>query len=53
MNPLEKAWRKRAAFRLRSFRKQRGYWPDRQILEAMKRGIQKAIAQGIQPRVEH
>lgn len=53
LNPLRSAWRKRAARNLRRFRKVRGYWPHRSIVNAMKLGIEQCIQQGIKPPVEH
>jgi hypothetical protein len=53
VTPLRDAWRKRLANSLRKFRKVRGYWPDRSIVSAMKRGIEQCIDQGIKTPVEH
>lgn len=43
------AWRKRLAWRLRSFRKVMGRWPDRQIVAAAKSGIDQAVEQRMMP----
>lgn len=50
---LEKAWRKRMAMVTRRYRKINGRWPAKWAMEAAKRGIAQAVAQGIQPPVEH
>jgi hypothetical protein len=42
-------WRKLLAVRLRSFRKVMGRWPDKQIVAASKRGIDRAMEGGYDP----
>lgn len=50
---LERLWHKRLAEKLRAFRAVRGYWPDRQIIEAAKSGIRQAVRAGLKPPTEH
>ncbi len=51
--PLRAAWRKRLAVTLWRFKRLRGYWPDWQIIAAAHSGMEQAIAQGMQPPVDH
>jgi len=52
-DPIRKAWRKRLARHMWAFRKARGYWPDRAIVDAAYRGMESAIYCGVMPVVEH
>lgn len=50
---LEKAWRRRLAQKLRIFRKVRGHFPSRDIVQAMKRGVSRAVEMNLRLPIEH
>jgi hypothetical protein len=50
---LEHLWRKRLADMARRFRRLRGRWPDKQVMEAAAHGYGQAIKRGLRPPIEH
>lgn len=53
MNNFEKLWRDRLAYNLHNFRRVKGRWPDKQIMEAVKASIKIAVEGGYKPPYLH
>jgi hypothetical protein len=51
VDPVEKLWRIHLAYLLRSFRRVKGRWPDKDIVASAKRGLSYAVKEGIKPIV--